>query len=73
MGRRQFRRAAPQISIDDCVAEGRHIGEAARWFATVNWEQRLAEPLAQLRAELGVVAPRAYQQALKVMADAPRV
>ncbi len=73
MGRRQFRRAAPQISIDDCVAEGRHIGETARWFATVNWEQRIAEPLAQLRAELGVVAPRAYQQALKVMADAPRV
>ena len=69
MGRRQFRKAAPHIPIDDCVAEGRRIGETARWFATVNWEQRLAEPLAQLRAELGVNAPKAYQHALKVVAD----
>ena len=70
MGRRQFRRAAPDIPIDDCVAEGRRIGEAAKWFATVSWEQRLAEPLAQVRAELGVKPPTAYQQALQVLAGA---
>lgn len=67
MGRRQFRRAAPHISVDDCVAEGRHMGETAKWFATVSWEQRLAEPLQQVRAELGVTPPTMYRNALSAV------
>jgi ubiquinone biosynthesis protein COQ4 len=64
MGQRQFRRLAPQISIDACVAEGRDTGKAAKWFATVNWEECLALPLEQLRAELGVRPPTLYRNGL---------
>ena len=67
MGRRQFRQVAPQLSIDDCVAEGRATGETAKWFATVSWEQRLTEPLQQLRADLGVTPPAMYANALNVV------
>ena len=64
MGRRQFRRQAPQISIDACVAEGRDTGETAKWFATVKWEECLAQPLEQLRAKLGVRPPTFYRNGL---------
>ncbi|MEZ5573490.1 MAG: Coq4 family protein [Halioglobus sp.] len=64
MGKRQFRANAPQIDIDACVAEGRRIANAARWFALVNWEERLAEPLAQMRTELGLQKPVVYRNAL---------
>ena len=64
MGRRQFRKVAPMIPIDACVAEGRYTGNTAKWFATVNWEERLSEPLQQLRAELGIMTPKVYREAL---------
>lgn len=70
MGRRQFRRELPNIAIDACVVEGRRTGESARYFATVNWEERLAEPLAQLRAELGVQPPTLYRNALETITGA---
>jgi ubiquinone biosynthesis protein COQ4 len=65
MARRKFRQEAPEIDIDACVAEGRRIGERAKWFATVGWEQRLAEPLQSLREELGVSSPSVYREALR--------
>lgn len=65
MARRKFRQEAPDIDIDSCVAEGRRIGETAQWFATVNWEQRLAEPLDMLRSELGLSEPVVYRDALR--------
>jgi ubiquinone biosynthesis protein COQ4 len=68
MGRRQFRREAPEIAIDDCVAEGRLTGEQAQWFATIDWEQRLSQPLESLRQELGIRTPVLYQQTLARLA-----
>ena len=68
MARRKFRQDAPDIDIDTCIAEGRRTGERARWFATVDWEQRLAEPLDKVRAELGVTEPAAYREALRARA-----
>lgn len=68
MARRKARQASRQFSVDACIEEGRRIGEAATWFATVNWEQRLAEPLASLRAELGVLKPTLYRDALRSFA-----
>ena len=63
MGRRKLRQDAPHIDVDACVAEGRCMGEAAQWLATVNWEDRLGEPLAHLRAELGIALPDSYRNA----------
>lgn len=65
MARRKARRATTLFSVDDCIDEGRRIGEAADWFAAVNWETRLAEPLEQLRRELGVRKPTLYRDALR--------
>lgn len=65
MARRKARRATTLFSVDACIDEGRRIGEAAKWFAAVNWETRLAEPLEQLRRELGVRKPTLYRDALR--------
>lgn len=65
MGRRKFRQDAPHIDIDACVAEGRRTGQSARWFATVNWEQCLGEPLGKLRAELGLSDPVLYRDTIR--------
>lgn len=68
MARRKTRQVTKLFSIDNCIDEGRRIGEAATWFAAVNWEERLAEPLEQLRRELGVLKPRLYRDALRSIA-----
>ncbi|MCB1705801.1 MAG: hypothetical protein KDI17_13115 [Halioglobus sp.] len=68
MARRKARQATQLFSVDDCIEEGRRIGEAATWFATVNWEQRLAEPLDKLRAELGIGKPTLYRDAIRTVA-----
>lgn len=60
MGRRKFRREAPQIAVDACVEEGREIGRNARWLATIRWEDRLADNLEALRREIGIGTPRHY-------------
>ena len=44
------------LDVDALVREGREIARAARWLPEVHWEERLAEPLASLRAELGLRA-----------------
>jgi len=64
MARRKWRQEAPLFPIDECVGEGRRTGETAKWFAAVNWERRLEEPLERLRAELGVRPPRRYRAAV---------
>jgi ubiquinone biosynthesis protein COQ4 len=64
MGRRQYRRAAPELPVDACVAEGRDIARAAQWLPAIDWEQRLHEPLQALREELGLQAPRLYRETL---------
>lgn len=64
MAKRKFREEAPNIPVAECIKEGRFIGETATWFASVNWEQRLAEPLQQLRTEFGIRTPLVYRDAL---------
>jgi ubiquinone biosynthesis protein COQ4 len=68
MARRKARQVKRPFSVDDCIEEGRRIGEAATWFAAVNWETRLAEPLEQLRRELGVLKPTLYRDAIRSVA-----
>jgi ubiquinone biosynthesis protein COQ4 len=70
MARRQARQMPQQFSVDDCIDEGRRIGEAATWFVAVNWETRLAEPLEQLRHELGKLEPELYRAAIRSFAAA---
>ena len=60
MGRRKYRQAMPHMDVDALVREGRDIARAARWLPEVHWEERLAEPLEALRAELGLQAPARY-------------
>ena len=68
MARRKARQGTQLFSVDDCIEEGRRIGEGATWFATVNWEQRLAEPLDTMRAELGNGKPALYRDAIRAFA-----
>lgn len=68
MARRKARHATQLFSLDDCIEEGRRIGEGAAWFATVNWEQRLAEPLDKMRTELGIGKPTLYRDAIRAFA-----
>jgi ubiquinone biosynthesis protein COQ4 len=60
MGRRRFRKRAPELCVDALVAEGREIARNARWLPAVAWETRLGEPLEALRSELGLRSPAAY-------------
>jgi ubiquinone biosynthesis protein COQ4 len=69
MARRKARQATQLFSVDDCIEEGRRIGEAATWFATVKWEERLGEPLEQVRSELGILKPTLYRNAIRTIAD----
>lgn len=64
VAKRKFRQEAPHVPVEICVAEGRRMGEAAKWFATVNWEERLEQPLEQLRTELAVTKPTVYLGAI---------
>jgi ubiquinone biosynthesis protein COQ4 len=73
MAKRKFRQEAPQVPVEICVAEGRRMGDAATWFATVNWEERLAEPLLELRAELGLQKPTVYRGAINQSLNGARV
>ena len=68
MARRKARQEPRPFSVDECIAEGRRIGEAATWFATIKWEERLAEPLDQMRSELGILKPTLYRNAISSFA-----
>lgn len=65
IGRRRFRRVFPELPIDACVDEGRRIAEAAEWLPAIRWEERLAQPLASLRLELGLEAPELYRDSVR--------
>lgn len=60
VGRRKYRQAMPHLGVDAIVREGHDIAKAAGWLPEVHWEERLAEPLEALRAELGLRAPARY-------------
>lgn len=60
MGRRKYREAAPALPVEACVREGRDLARAACWLPGILWEERLADPLVALRAELGLRPPALY-------------
>jgi len=60
MGSRKFQKEHPDLDIKALVAEGRLIGEHAAWMPCIRWEDRLHEPLSEVRAELGFKAPDCY-------------
>ncbi|WP_116365927.1 Coq4 family protein [Parahaliea mediterranea] len=60
MGRRQFRRQAPEIDVDACVAEGAELARRCRWLPALPLEDYLPQPLDSLRREWALEPPRRY-------------
>ena len=70
----KYRREVPQFDVRDLINEGALIAQRAQWMAEIEWEQRLAEPLEQVREELSFEPPERYsrlrQQAPALLAAA---
>ena len=70
----KYLREVPQFDVRDLINEGARIAQRAQWMAEIEWEQRLAEPLEQVRQELGFEPPERYwrlrQQAPALLAAA---
>ena len=60
MGRQKFKKDHPEIDISALISEGRQIGQSADWMLLTRWEDRLHEPLAAVREELGFAFPEKY-------------
>jgi ubiquinone biosynthesis protein COQ4 len=60
MGKRKFQQEMPALDIDSLILEGKHLGQQAAWMPAIRWEERLTEPLEDVRAELGFIAPKNY-------------
>lgn len=58
----KYLREVPQFDVRPLILEGAKIAERAVWMAEIEWEERLAEPLDAVRAELGFEPPRGYQR-----------
>lgn len=65
MGRKKSQKDMPELPIKDLVAEGRRIGKTTDWMLLTHWEDRLHEPLSDVRKELGFEAPEQYYRALE--------
>jgi ubiquinone biosynthesis protein COQ4 len=62
IGQWKYLREVPQFDIRLLIKEGADIARDAVWMAEINWEQKLAQPLEVVRAELGFKAPLQYQR-----------
>ena len=62
IGQWKYLREVPQFDIRLLIKEGADIARNAVWMAEINWEQKLAQPLEGVRAELGFKAPLQYQR-----------
>lgn len=62
IGQWKYQREAPAIPIRSLIREGAEIARGAVWMAEVHWEQKLAQPLDAVRAELGFKPPVEYQR-----------
>ncbi|WP_279250375.1 Coq4 family protein [Candidatus Marimicrobium litorale] len=60
MGRQKFKKDHPEIDINALIHEGRQIGQQADWMLLTQWENRLHEPIADVREELGFSLPQKY-------------
>ena len=67
MGRTKGQKEQPELNLKELIGEGRQIGEAADWMLFTRWEDRLHEPLEQVREELGFIPPNKYRAALKAL------
>jgi ubiquinone biosynthesis protein COQ4 len=56
----KYLREVPQFDVRDLIKEGARIARGAQWMAEIEWEQMLAEPLEQVRDELGFESPDRY-------------
>ncbi len=56
----KYLRDVPQFDVRDLIKEGARIARGAQWMAEIEWEQMLAEPLEQVRDELGFESPDRY-------------
>ncbi len=69
MARRKYQKDMPELDIDVLLKEGRRIAQQSAWMLAIPWEERLAEPLEQVRQELGFQPPLNYQQAHACQAE----
>ena len=58
----KYLREVPQFDVRPLILEGANIAERTVWMAEIEWEERLAEPLDAVRAELGFEPPQGYQR-----------
>ena len=65
VGRKKAQKDNASLDINGAVDEGREIGEQSAWMLLTRWEDRLHEPLAAVREELGFRAPEKYRKALR--------
>ena len=66
----KYLREVPQFDVRPLIREGAQIAQQAIWMAEIEWEDRLAEPIDELRAELGFQPPSQYQ---RLRQQAPRL
>jgi len=58
----KYLREVPQFDIRSLIKEGADIGRNAVWMVEIKWEEKLAQPLDVVRAELGFTAPLRYHR-----------
>lgn len=69
MAKRKYQREMPKLDIAALIDEGRRLGKSAAWMLAVPWEDRLHEPLDEVRASLGFTPVSAYQAAADTWTD----
>ena len=68
MGRTKGQKENLGLDLKTLVKEGREIGQSAEWMLFTRWEDRLHEPLANVR-RLGFTPPSGYRAALEELED----
>ena len=67
VGRKKAQKDNPSLDINGAIDEGRDIGAQSQWMLLSRWEDRLHEPLAAVREELGFRAPVKYREILRTV------
>ena len=63
------RKEAPELGIGAALREAFRLGKAAKGLPGAHWEELLARPLDEVRAELGIAKPRAYRRIVDATPD----
>ena len=66
-GRRKGQKDNPSLDINGAIDEGREIGAQSQWMLLTRWEDRLHEPLSDVRKALGFQAPVKYRETLRTI------